>query len=75
MVPTVAKAYTSAKGLDAIARHRVKNICLGLGISINLYLPLVLGGGASQCIQYMRIYIYIDEHCFIFLISPGVSMN
>ena len=44
MVPTVAKAYTSAKGLDAIARHRVKNICLGLGVSINLYLPLVLGG-------------------------------
>lgn len=73
MVPTLAKAYTSAKGLDAIARHRVKNTCLGLGISINLYLPLVLGGGASQCIQYMRVYI--DEHYFIFLISPGVSMN
>ena len=61
MVPTVAKAYTSAKGLDAIARHGVKNICLGLGISINLYLPLVLGGGASQCIQYMRVYIYIHR--------------
>ena len=66
MVPTLAKAYTSAKGLDAIARHGVKNICLGFGDLYKLVFATSTGWGSipmytiDACIYRWALFHFFD---------------